>query len=1243
MGLEAQIRVGEFNLGGITTSEMHTAEIVNTFGLDILLASETHVPYHNTLKTVGDRQGWKILNSARERKVKKDGRPAMAKGGVAVINTNPKKFAMLLHGSDSRGLIAAEVRERSGLFKPYLMIAVYLPPVDSTHAGVRDALLAKVVSTIQRAAPKYKDRIVLGGDFNASLPKLYGKARHTEDTSTARAGGSGRIWQALVDALEGTHMAPCTGREAASTARVNSRSVSAAGKPPGQDEGTEACYLALHKDADNFHSIDAEVTSEELWRLAGSASSHIPQSVAINMELAGTQIPEPQIGGKPQRWEHHTYMQKEAWGKVAGEAAPAMAAISDQLSSLPTAREAAQLWIDTYEGALDRAIPCKTTARNQGGTTGTQTWSPPSKRREAGKAIARRKHAALNWGRTLPRAVVDAIKNAQRKGASPADEKAARQALRNHNNALRKRDAWGINDIRRTDAKKFWKQLTEHLAPGDVTTHAHAEPIPHEDGQDPPLLRMTKQFTHVMGAAAPPPPGMSSEEWGKWVREVPEGEHAELGRKIEPIEVLLAIWPNTSGLRYMRCPANGKVAQGPDCCRLCHDIHMAAARYEGRGDTLNEPPAFSPRGKPQARINGDIQTSHLAWARPLDGNHLEKLAYQLHMATSISLVLNRFLSEGAVPREDAENLSVPILKSGTANKADPNGYRFTAMTGILLKTMDLVITARITHHAQRVGAISPKHQGAFTAGMSTEWHPWAVRELTMDAWRRKKNVFMVFIDFNKAYDRVHPEALLRVLERQGVPSNLRDFIRAWFAARSTRVRVNGELSDPIDTPGGLGQGNISSPALFSLFINSLSMFLESKGEQLGVSVGEAPNSTRVVSLAFADDINCPTETPEKAQEVLRLVEQWCSAWGMSMNVGPKKTAVLALINPTDRGKDQFKTENLPVITLANGETVPYCAEYKYLGCKMTTTMGTDSILKDYIATMNESFRRFNNYNSIVNRLSPTARLQIAKTMALSGFLLCLVPWTDDTISEINKHSLIMCRRLTGMGINAPKELLWLAAGIPSAEYIIARERVRLITALQSTQHQDAPAARVFRAVGAGRGTWRYETEAAMGRAQAIGARTPRAIFNLPMDREFPEHMVGAVAAAAAREHAAAALAQGSRAAVTKALGGDQPYTTMSQPFITGPPARNINAILFGFEYKQQANPGTRRATPVSSLTIGGAGMLIQRVNVVLPREITLGITMAWQGAAALAWEPLGPQCMRLPPPPPPHHQARRQR
>ena len=409
MGLEAQIRVGEFNLGGITTSEMHTAEIVNTFGLDILLASETHVPYHNTLKTVGDRQGWKILNSARERKVKKDGRPAMAKGGVAVINTNPKKFAMLLHGSDSRGLIAAEVRERSGLFKPYLMIAVYLPPVDSTHAGVRDALLAKVVSTIQRAAPKYKDRIVLGGDFNASLPKLYGKARHTEDTSTARAGGSGRIWQALVDALEGTHMAPCTGREAASTARVNSRSVSAAGKPPGQDEGTEACYLALHKDADNFHSIDAEVTSEELWRLAGSASSHIPQSVAINMELAGTQIPEPQIGGKPQRWEHHTYMQKEAWGKVAGEAAPAMAAISDQLSSLPTAREAAQLWIDTYEGALDRAIPCKTTARNQGGTTGTQTWSPPSKRREAGKAIARRKHAALNWGRTLPRAVVDAI------------------------------------------------------------------------------------------------------------------------------------------------------------------------------------------------------------------------------------------------------------------------------------------------------------------------------------------------------------------------------------------------------------------------------------------------------------------------------------------------------------------------------------------------------------------------------------------------------------------------------------------------------------------------------------------------------------------------------------------------------------------------------------------------------------------------------------------------------------------
>ena len=117
-------------------------------------------------------------------------------------------------------------------------------------------------------------------------------------------------------------------------------------------------------------------------------------------------------------------------------------------------------------------------------------------------------------------------------------------------------------------------------------------------------------------------------------------------------------------------------------------------------------------------------------------------------------------------------LSVPIFKAGAPNRADPGGYRFTAMTGLLAKLMDLVITARVTHHSARVGAVSGALQGAFTAGMGTEWHPWAVREAARDAGRNRRNVFMVFIDFEKA----HLEELLTVLVRHGVPHWVRALI-----------------------------------------------------------------------------------------------------------------------------------------------------------------------------------------------------------------------------------------------------------------------------------------------------------------------------------------------------------------------------------------------------------------------------------------------------------------------------------
>ena len=165
----------------------------------------------------------------------------------------------------------------------------------------------------------------------------------------------------------------------------------------------------------------------------------------------------------------------------------------------------------------------------------------------------------------------------------------------------------------------------------------------------------------------------------------------------------------------------------------------------------------------------------------------------------------------------------------------------------------------------------------------------AVRQWMEKSRAVDKDLCMVFIDMEKAFDRVPREVIWWALRRKGVSEKLVRGVQEMYKDVATAVRLDGQHSEYFPVEVGVHQGSVLSPLLFAAIMDEATRDLE-KGSK---------------SFLYADDIVLLGESWEEVGNRYREWKEALEGKGLKVNVqktkamklGGKKEMKAAEVNP----------------------------------------------------------------------------------------------------------------------------------------------------------------------------------------------------------------------------------------------------------------------------------------------------------------------------------------------------------
>ncbi|XP_054289682.1 uncharacterized protein LOC129004977 [Macrosteles quadrilineatus] len=322
----------------------------------------------------------------------------------------------------------------------------------------------------------------------------------------------------------------------------------------------------------------------------------------------------------------------------------------------------------------------------------------------------------------------------------------------------------------------------------------------------------------------------------------------------------------------------------------------------------------------------------------------------------------------SMPDEWNEAVITPIHKKG--DKTECNNYRGISLLSSAYKVLSKVILNRLKVYIEEN---IEDHQAGFIQGRSTTDQIFTIKQSLSKYWEYNKEVHLLFIDFQKAYDSVLRKKMYEKMKMFGIPDKLINLTRMCIQKSRCKVKINGEYTSSFEVTTGVRQGDGLSPLLFNLVIEDA--LKKTKQLAAGINIG-----IKINVLAFADDVALLAENRKDLESLTKVLIKEANHVGLTINHQKTKYMNVARTEGVAR-KENFKVDDLEF---------EHVDEFKYLGITITHDNKEEKEIQNRVIVASAT------YWSLVNMLKSKTLSKNTKIKIYHSIILPVLLYGSET-------------------------------------------------------------------------------------------------------------------------------------------------------------------------------------------------------------------------------------------------------
>ena len=338
-------------------------------------------------------------------------------------------------------------------------------------------------------------------------------------------------------------------------------------------------------------------------------------------------------------------------------------------------------------------------------------------------------------------------------------------------------------------------------------------------------------------------------------------------------------------------------------------------------------------------------------------------------------LFNEIYSTGVFPEELLMSVYITLPKQPRAT--DCANFRTISLMPHALKIFLKIIQARIGNKID--SEVGPTQFG-FRPGSGTREAIFCFNILAQKFIEVDQDIYTCFIDYSKAFDKVHHSQLIECLEKIGVDGRDIRIIANLYWHQKAAIRINNELSPFTSIQRGVRQGCVLSPYLFNIYTEFI---FRQSNDLPGINI----QGLNVNNLRYADDTALLADDENKLQNIVTKVQIESSKAGLEMNVKKTKTMIIS--------RD---AENKKIEVRVNNEVLQQVNKFIYLGTETREDIKTEKEIERRSNIAKEKFFKMSKVFT-TKRLKLKTKLNILKCYIYSIFTYGCEAWTLSKASE----------------------------------------------------------------------------------------------------------------------------------------------------------------------------------------------------------------------------------------------------